>query len=147
MRATTSPSRPAPSAVTSSTSRPMAVRVAISDSREASVVTCWRSQFSENFIGAASGELAQEAHVVVEEAAQVVDAMAQHGEALHAQAEREPGVLLRVDADVAQHGWMHHPAAKHLQPAGRTVRLLPGDVDLGRRLGEREVARPEAHLE
>ena len=27
------------------------------------------------------------------------------------------------------------------------VRLLPGDVDFGRRLGEGEVARAEAHLE
>src|SRR5690606_11190150 len=97
MRATTTPSSASPSGTTSSTSRPMAVRVAASSSRVAVVGTCWRSQFSENFIAVpgrqvqwadarASGELAQEAQVVVEEAAQVVDAVAQHREALHAQA-------------------------------------------------------------
>src|SRR3546814_18578081 len=46
-----------------------------------------------------SGKLPEEPHVVVEEAAQVVDAVAQHREALHAQAEGEAGVALRVDAD------------------------------------------------
>src|SRR3546814_13694297 len=40
-----------------------------------------------------------------------------------------------------------HAAAEHFQPARRAVRLLPGEVDFGRRLGEGEVARPEAHLE
>src|SRR3546814_10622593 len=52
-----------------------------------------------------------------------------------------------LDADVAQHVRMHHAAAEHFQPARRAVRLLPGDVDFGRRLGEGEVAGAEAHLE
>src|SRR6476659_1056349 len=118
MRATTTPSSDAPSSVTSSTSSPIAVSVAASSSREACVGTCCRSQFSENFIGSRSSnrhaagvtgirknglrELAQEAHVVLEEAAQVVDAVTQHREALDAQAERETRVLLRIDAHVAE---------------------------------------------
>src|SRR5690606_40104773 len=51
MRPTTTPARPSPRAVTSSTSRPMAVSVAASPSRLARVDTWLRSQFSENFMG------------------------------------------------------------------------------------------------
>ncbi len=51
IRATTTPSSDSPSGVTSSTSRPIAVSVAASSSREAVVGTWWRSQFSENFMG------------------------------------------------------------------------------------------------
>src|SRR5688572_19962942 len=147
MRATMTPSSASPSTAMSSTSRPIAVSVAASSSRVASVLTCWRSQFSENFIGAASCELAQEAHVVVEEAAQVVDAIAQHREALDAEAEGEAGVAFRIDADVAQHARMDHAAAEHFQPARAAIGLLPGDVDFRRRLGEREIARAETHFE
>src|SRR5690606_20266350 len=162
MRATTTPSRPSPSGVTSSTSRPIAVSVATSSSRLAPVRTCFRSQFSENFIAGEprlcesrvpgpesrpSSELAQEAHVVVEEVAQVVDPVTQHREAFDADAEGEAGVPLRIDADVAQHTRVDHAAAEHLEPSGRAVGLLPGDVELGRGLGEREVARAAAHVE
>src|SRR3546814_6274554 len=147
MRATTTPSRPSPSTVSSSTSRPIAVRVAASSSREALVATCWRSQFSENFMLAPSCELLQEPHVVVEERTQVVDTVTQHREALDAEAEGETAVLLRVDADVAQYARMDHAAAQPFQPTGRTVGLLPGDVDFGRGLGAGEVAGAETHFE
>src|SRR5688572_11993154 len=126
MRATMTPSSPSPSTVISSTSRPIAVSVAASSSRVASTLTCWRNQFSENFIGAASCELAQEAHVVVEKTAQVIDTVAQHREALDTETEGEAGVTLRIDADVAQDVRMDHAAAEHFQPARRSVRLLPG---------------------
>src|SRR3546814_2958970 len=111
MGATTTPSSSSPSGTSSSTSRPIDVSVAANSSRVASVVTCWRSQFSLNFIlkfrdwglgigdseerdvgvyesripnpeSRPSGKLPEEPHVVVEEAAQVVDAVAQHREAL-----------------------------------------------------------------
>ncbi len=50
MRATTTPARPSPSAVTSSTSSPIAVSTADNSSRVAWVGTWLRSQFSLNFI-------------------------------------------------------------------------------------------------
>src|SRR5690606_9215899 len=78
-----------------------------------------------------SGKLPEEPHIVLEEGAQVVDAVAQHREALHAQAEGEAGVALRIDAAVAQHVRVDHAATQDLQPAHAAVRLLPGDVDLG----------------
>src|SRR5690606_19474315 len=73
-------------------------------------------------------ELLEEADVVLEEGAQVVDAVAQHREALHAQPEGEAGVAFRVDADRLQHVRVDHAAAQHFQPAGAAVWLLPGDV-------------------
>src|SRR3546814_20578544 len=107
MGATTTPSSSSPSGTSSSTSRPIDVSVAANSSRVASVVTCWRSQFSLNFIlkfrdwglgigdseerdagvyesripnpeYRPSGKLPEEPHVVVAEAAQVDDAVAQH---------------------------------------------------------------------
>ena len=49
---------------------------------------------------------------------------------------------------------MHHAAAGDLQPAGvladaatRAAAQHAGHVDFGRRLGEREVRRPQAHLQ
>ena len=56
---------------------------------------------------------------------------------------REALPFFGVDAAVAQHVRVNHPAAAELQP--RTVGA--GDVELGRRLGEREVRRTEAGLD
>ena len=89
----------------------------------------------------------QEAQIVLEERAQVVDAVAQHRKAFHAQAEGKAGVALRIDAAVAQHVRMHHAAAEHFQPARAAVFGVPADVDFGRGLGEGEIARAETHLE
>src|SRR4249919_1340135 len=50
-----------------------------------------------------SGELLQEPRIVLEETAQVVDAVTQHRKALHAEAESEAGVAFRINAAVAQH--------------------------------------------
>ncbi len=44
-----------------------------------------------------SGELAQETQIAFEEQAQVIDAIAQHGQAVRAQAEGEADVFFRVD--------------------------------------------------
>ena len=97
-----------------------------------------RSQRSENFIV----ELAQEAQVVLVELAQIVDAVAQHREPVRPHAEREALVLLRIDADGAQHVRVHLARAGDLEPA-----VAEAHVDLGRGLGERKERRPEAHLE
>src|SRR3546814_11320130 len=51
-----------------------------------------------------SGKLPEEPHVVVEEAAQVVDAVAEHREALHAQAEGKAGVAFGIEIGRATGG-------------------------------------------
>ena len=63
-------------------------------------------------------ELPQEAHVAFDQHAQVGHVVLQAGDALHPHAEREAGVLLRVDARHGQHVRIHHAAAEDLQPAG-----------------------------
>ena len=161
MRATTTWSRPSPSAVTSSTSRPMAVSTALSSSREAPVGTAAQPVFGE-FHGVilvgpahAPGPASSRAWLALTVAAYAncfrnrtsfsknarrsfADAVAQHCKALHAHAEGEAGVALRVDADVAQHVRMDHAAAEHFQPAGAAIGLLPGDVHFRARLNERK---------
>ena len=89
-------------------------------------------------------ELAQEAQVAVEEQAQVVDAVAQHRQPVDARAEGEADDALGVEAHVAHHLRMHLARARDLEPAAGQRAALEHDVDLGARLGEREVARAEA---
>ena len=56
-------------------------------------------------------ELAQEAHVVVVEEAQIVKIIGEHGDALHAKTEGEPLVLLRVVAAHLEHFWVYRAGA------------------------------------
>ena len=92
------------------------------------------------------------AHVGLEERAQVVHAVFQHGDAVDAQAPGEALVLRRVEPAVSQHIRVHHAAAENLQPilafAETDFALVAPalDVDFQRRLGEREERRAEAHL-
>src|SRR5690242_13838123 len=148
---TTTPARPSPSTVSSSTSSPAMVSAWASWARSAWISTSSRSQFSENFMGtwflAGLRELLEEAQVVLEERAQVRDAVAQHGKALDAEAEGEACVALRIDAAVLQHVRVDHAAAEHFQPAALAVLRFPADIHLGRGFGEREIAGAEAHLE
>ena len=86
---------------------------------------------------ASTSELLQEADVVVEHVAEVVDAVALHRHAVDAEAEGEAAPLLGVDArrHAARSGWtMPQP------PSSSHVAVGALDVELGRRLGEREVA-------
>src|SRR5690349_3954271 len=101
-----------------------------------------RSQLSGMFMPARSFELLEEAQVAVEEQPQVLDAIAQHGQALEAGAEGEADVLLRIEAEVAHHRRVDLPRSGDLQPAA-----LQLHVDFRGRLGEREERRAEAHLE
>src|SRR6185503_1686414 len=84
-----------------------------------------------------SAELRQEAQVAVEELAQVVDAVAQHRQAVRAHAEREADVALGVQPEVPDDVRVHLAGAGHLQPAALERAAREGDVDLGRGLGER----------
>src|SRR5438552_1157754 len=97
-------------------------------------------------------KLLQEANIVAEEVAYVVDVVLQHGGALDAHAEGEAGELARVVAAVAQDDGMDHAGAGNLQPAGVLADAAAGaatnhavHVHLDARLGEREVAAAEAH--
>ena len=87
-------------------------------------------------------ELTEESEVVDEEIAQVVDAVAQHRQAVGSHAERETLPALGIDADGAQHVRMHLARTGDLEPA-----RAEAHVDLGRRLGEREERWAEAHLQ
>ena len=97
------------------------------------------SQDSRTFIS----ELLQEADVVGEQVAEVVDAVAFLGHAVDAEAEGEAAPLLGVEPAGAQHVRVHHAAAAELEPGA--VGAL--DVELGGRLGEREVARAQPRRE
>src|SRR5512146_3098003 len=99
------------------------------------------------------GELAQEAQIVAHELADVVDIPAQHGDTLDAQPEGEAAIDGRVIANATQHARVHHAGTAHFQPAGvfadaAAVALAAHavHVELGARLGEWEVAWPEANL-
>src|SRR5215510_14844654 len=101
----------------------------------------------------ALAELAQEAQVVGGISTDVVGARAQHGDALQAEAEGEAAVDRRVVVDLAQHAWIHHAGAAHLEPAGVLADATADafadhaiHVKLGAGLGEWEVARAEAYL-
>src|SRR5262249_54872510 len=68
-------------------------------------------------------------------------------------AEREALPFGRVEVDVAEHVRVDPAGAAHLDPAGVLADGAAlaradeaGDVELDRRLGEREVARPHPHL-
>ena len=63
-------------------------------------------------------EFAEEADVVLEVEAEVLDLPFEHGDALYAHSEGEPGVLLGVDAAGFQDVGIHHAGTHDLQPAG-----------------------------
>src|SRR5215831_758249 len=99
-------------------------------------------------------ELLEEAKVVLEEHADVVDAEQSQRQPLHAHPEREAGVLVGVVADVFEEHRMHHAAAEDLhpsgllaQPAALPVAALTLDVHLGGGLGVWEEARAKTRLD
>src|SRR5437764_2845697 len=103
---------------------------------------CPRSRFMRPFLV----ELLQEAQIAFVEQAQVVDPVAQHGQAFQARAEREADELFRIQAEITYDGRMHLAGARDFQPAALERTGAEGDVDLGRGLGGGEVGRPETHL-
>src|SRR5262245_10412979 len=67
---------------------------------------------------ASAGELGQESQVVLEEQANVVDAVLEHGDALDAETEREAGEAVRVVPHLLEHRGVHHAGAPHLDESG-----------------------------
>ena len=106
---------------------------------------------------AVGSELREEPRVVFEHQADVGDAVAEHRDALDADAEGEAGVRSGSMPQCLEDDGVDHPAAENLDPAGvladaaaraRAVGLLAedaADVDLGAGLDEGEVARAKAH--
>src|SRR5512139_1097616 len=140
--------------VKASTSSPAMVRAWASWGVSSAGLTRLRNQASENCMMCATGlvELLEEAEIVLEEQPQVVDAIAQHGEALDAEAEGKADESLGVDVDVPEDVGVHHAASQHLQPPGVRADAAAfaathhaADVHYGRRFGERKERRPEAH--
>src|SRR5881296_2943263 len=94
---------------------------------------------------ASPGELRQEPQIVLEEQADVVDAMLEHGDAVDPEAEREPGEALRVVSHLLENGGVDHARSTHLDVPGslaaaaaRAVAEDAGDVVFRARLHERE---------
>src|SRR5690606_16272219 len=148
--ATTTPAKGGATDAASSTSRPAMVSSSAIRAESQSGEQNARSQFSGNLIScspASASELLEEAQVVLVEHPQVADAVAQHGQALDAGPEGETDVALGIQADVAHDVRMHLPRPADFQPAARERPVGEAHVDLGRRLREREVRRPESHVD
>ena len=98
-------------------------------------------------------ELVKEAYIVLAEHAQVLHHVFQVGDALHAKAESIATVHRAIDAAGFKHGGIYHAAAQNLDPTrvlAETATLAAtqhaGNVHLGTRLGEREVAGAQTNL-
>src|ERR1700722_8820177 len=101
-----------------------------------------------------SRKLLQKLQIVLEEQAQIIDAIAQHGETVDSHAEGIALPAFAVDARSLENIRMNHPAPQYLQPAGllaNTASLAVAentlDIGFGRRLGKGEVRRPQPHAE
>ena len=92
-------------------------------------------------------ELAQKAHVVGVEVADVVYRVHQHRHPFHPEPEGVPAVFFRVEADVFEHIGVNHSAAHYLYPpVAQPADVGAHEVHLKARLGEREKARAQARL-
>ncbi len=94
-----------------STSRPAMVSACARASLDRSGLTQVLNQFSENFMAICSVELLEKTQITLVEQAQIVHAIAQHRQALHAQTKGKTKIFFAIDIDVLQHVGMHHAAA------------------------------------
>src|SRR5436309_1226188 len=100
------------------------------------------------------GKLRQEPQIVLEEQADVVDAVLEHGDALDPESERKPGAALRVVSHLLEDRGVDHAGAPHLDVAGPLAPAAPralaedaGDVVFRARLDEREVGGAQPDLD
>src|SRR2546427_6294367 len=92
-------------------------------------------------------KLFQKPQIILVEQPDVVDAIADHGDALDAEAEGPAGPHFRIVADVFEHLRMHHAATGNLQPfLAHLARERTGEINLEARLGVAEVVRAETNL-
>src|SRR3989475_12923980 len=85
-------------------------------------------------------KLFQNPQIIFVEEPEVVDAIADHGDAFDAEAEGPAGPDFGIVADVLEHLRMHHAAAGDLQPfLAHPARERTGEIDLEARFGVAEV--------
>src|SRR4029453_7340558 len=110
---TTTPRRSGATGVTLATSTPALIRRSAACSAVRSPSTSSPTQPYGIFM---SGELPQEAQVVLQKQTDVVDAVLENGDPVDAHAEGPAGDLFGLGAAILQHAGMHHAAAHDLQP-------------------------------
>lgn len=98
-------------------------------------------------------ELPEETNVVLRIETEVVHLIFDLCDTFYTHAERETGIDLGVDAEIAEEVGVYHAAAEDLDPTGvlaqttaGTTTYRTGDIHLGTWFGEREVRGTEAHL-
>src|SRR5690349_3012494 len=135
----------APHGMIALTSIPSSVRRSASCSGVRSNSTNSRSHESGTLMS--SSELLEESEVVLEEEADVGDAVLEHLDPLRAHPEGEALVALRVEPAVLEDDGMDHAGAEDRHPAGAAACRAAGatahealDVERDRRLRERVVA-------
>ena len=89
-------------------------------------------------------KLTQEANVAVEEQAQIIHAISEHGETVGAHAEGKANEFFGVEAHVANHVGVHLTGARHFQPTARQWACLKLNVNFGAGFCEGEKAGTEA---
>src|SRR5262249_7645861 len=113
----------APHGMIALTSIPRRVRRSASCAGGRSNSTNSRSQERGTLIGVSpSSELLEEAQVVLEEQADVRDAVLEHLDPLRAHPEREALVALRVEPTVLEHDRVDHAGTEDRHPARSTAR-------------------------
>lgn len=95
----------------------------------------------------------EEAKIVFEEQADVVDAEFQHGNALDTETKSKSGPLLRIVTNRLKHGRIDHSRTKYFQPtclrtdtAAFSAAHHTLDIDFGTGTGERKKTRPESYF-
>src|SRR3954451_13704020 len=114
--ATTTPSRPSPTTLMPSTTMPRSSNVSPSARWSSPNGAKSRSHERGTSIRRLL-KLRDEADVVVVQDAHIRDGIAHLGQAVNPEPEGEPGVLVGIDADGAEHVGVHHPAPAQLDPA------------------------------
>src|SRR5436190_16136761 len=142
-RDTTTASSPSPTRVMPSTTMPRSSKVSPSAMGSRSNGAKSRSHERGTSILVLSLKLLDETDVVVQQDPHVGDRVAYLSQPVDAEAKREPGPLLGVDADRPEDVGVHHAAAAKLDPPGAAAGATAAasadracDLVLGRRLGE-----------
>src|SRR6266436_1068331 len=140
--ATTMPSNSPATFSKPSTSMPIIVSRSANCSGAQSKSTYCLSQLRVTFMS----EQPQKPHVILIKQPDVVDAVADHGDALDAEAEGPAGPDFRIVADVVEHLRVHHAAAGDFQPfLAHLAREGTAEINLEARLGVAEIMRAEAN--